>query len=431
MACLGTAHIIGGGLAGLASAVSLASQGCRVLLYEASPFLGGRCRSYHDSTLNITIDNGSHLVLSGNDHVMGYVNMVGAQDELIVQEQSRFDFYDVPTGRCESLTVGDKSRAFWFVKREWGMTPSTLLSCLWACARHRCYGRHHVVSDVFSPHALFFRKFIDPLAVSVLNTESSKASMRLLWNVLVKTFFRGASHCRPCYPRENLGASFIAPAHAYLLRHGASIRCGMRVRGLGFQGRFVSSLCGLNFSVPVGREERVIMALPPFAARAVLPSLSVPEGYRGIINVHFLIPKGRTPPPFPSMVGMHGSRGHWLFCHKDHLSVTISAVQDSWGTERDSFVRQLWRDVSLTLGWKNGTMPPYRYLCEKRATFVQSPQNEHARGKTQTPWHNMFLAGDWTDTGLPATIEGAIMSGFRAASCVVSSVGSSSRSQTA
>ena len=89
----GHAHIIGAGIAGLAAAVRLASQGHRVSVYESAPQAGGRCRSYHDPALDMEIDNGNHLVLSGNSAAMGYLDVIGARDKLKGPDTREFSVY--------------------------------------------------------------------------------------------------------------------------------------------------------------------------------------------------------------------------------------------------------------------------------------------------------------------------------------------------
>ncbi|MFC7553899.1 FAD-dependent oxidoreductase [Pseudoroseomonas wenyumeiae] len=87
-----TVHVVGAGLAGLSAAVALAGKGARVVLWEAAKQAGGRCRSYHDAQLGMVIDNGNHLVLSGNPAVGRYLRAIGAEARLAGPEQADFPF---------------------------------------------------------------------------------------------------------------------------------------------------------------------------------------------------------------------------------------------------------------------------------------------------------------------------------------------------
>src|SRR6185295_16003970 len=100
-------HIIGAGLAGLSAAARLAAKGVRVAVYEATSQAGGRCRSYHDPQLDMTIDNGNHLVLSGTDAALGFLDLIGARDRLIGPGNAHFPFVDLATGERWTIRPND------------------------------------------------------------------------------------------------------------------------------------------------------------------------------------------------------------------------------------------------------------------------------------------------------------------------------------
>ena len=120
------------------------------------------------------------------------------------------------------------------------------------------------------------------------------------------------------------------------------------------------------------------------------------------------------------MVGIIGGMAQWLFCRPDVVSVTISAADDVIDRPADAIATQVWREVSQVLGGEGTECPPYRVVKERRATFAQTPAQIGRRPAARTRWKNLVLAGDWTDTGIPATIEGAIRSGGRAAETAIS-----------
>jgi protoporphyrinogen oxidase len=108
-------HVVGAGLAGLSAAVTLAARGARVVLSEAARQAGGRCRSYHDSQLDMTIDNGNHLVLSGNPAVQRFLAAIGAQDRLAGPSAAAFPFFDRATGKSWTLRPNDGLVPWWLL----------------------------------------------------------------------------------------------------------------------------------------------------------------------------------------------------------------------------------------------------------------------------------------------------------------------------
>jgi phytoene dehydrogenase-like protein len=106
-------HIVGAGLAGLAAALRLAGTGARVSVHEAANQAGGRCRSYHDPALDMTIDNGNHLLLSGNTAALDYVRTIGAQDHLVGPDKAEFLFADLKTNTRWTLRPNDGRLPWW------------------------------------------------------------------------------------------------------------------------------------------------------------------------------------------------------------------------------------------------------------------------------------------------------------------------------
>ncbi len=143
----------------------------------------------------------------------------------------------------------------------------------------------------------------------------------------------------------------------------------------------------------------------------MLPDLVAPDDFRGIVNAHFKIAPPRGQPP---LLGMVGSLAEWLFAFDDRLSVTISGADRLMDDSRESLAERIWAEVAAATGLP-AALPPWQIVKEKRATFAATPAQQARRPGATTRWRNLFLAGDWTATGLPATIEGAIRSGYRAA----------------
>jgi len=142
--------------------------------------------------------------------------------------------------------------------------------------------------------------------------------------------------------------------------------------------------------------------------------LSTPSEFRAILNVHFRL----TPPTgLAPMTGIINGTAEWLFAFHDRLSVTISSADRLLDTPREELAALIWREVAEIAGIA-GPLPAWQIVRERRATFAALPREDAKRPGPQTRWNNLLLAGDWTATGLPATIEGAIRSGNRAADLI-------------
>jgi hypothetical protein len=137
----------------------------------------------------------------------------------------------------------------------------------------------------------------------------------------------------------------------------------------------------------------------------------VPDEFTAIVNAHFKI---APPPSAPGMLGLIGGTAEWVFAFPDRISVTVSGADRLVEMGREELATLLWRDVAKVHGLPEA-LPPWQIVKEKRATFAATPAQAKKRAESETRWKNLVLAGDWTDTGLPATIEGAIRSGHKAA----------------
>src|SRR6185295_16696969 len=167
--------------------------------------------------------------------------------------------------------------------------------------------------------------------------------------------------------------------------------------------------------IALEQDDAVIVAVPPWTAPLLLPGLSAPSQYRAIVNAHFRI---ASPKHFPPMIGVIGATVEWIFAFPDRLSVTISEADRLLDKSREELAALIWREVAQVAGLP-GDLPPWQVVRERRATFAATPAENARRPAAATKFANVHLAGDWTDTGLPATIEGAIRSGDRAADLVL------------
>lgn len=406
----GTIHVVGAGLAGLSAAVRLAEAGRSVVLHEAAKQAGGRCRSYFDATLGLEIDNGNHLILSGNRSALGMVRLVGGEGALTVASEAAFDFADRRTNERWRLRP-NAGRLPWWIFAAGRRVPATSAADYLASAKLLWAGPQDRIGEAMTCSGPLYERLWEPVLLAALNTEVPAASARLAGTIIRETLGAGGDACRPAVATGGLSAAFVDPALAFLRRAGAEIRFGERLRLLAIEGGSVARLVFSSGDIELGPENAVVLALPAWVAADMLPGLTVPTEHRGIVNAHFRV----TPPPGqPLLLGMVGTLSEWLFAYPDRLSVTISAGDRLFDTDREELARTIWAEVASVSGLSD-PLPTWQIVKEKRATFAATPEQDALRPSASTAYPNLVLAGDWTQTGLPATIEGAIRSGENAA----------------
>lgn len=413
----GRIHIIGGGVAGLAAAVELAAADHPVTVYEQAGHAGGRCRSFLDESLGRTIDNGNHLVLSGNASIAAYLRRIGAGDRLSGPARAVFPFVDLGTGERWAVRIGT-GRIPWWILAPSRRIPGTRLGEYAAALRLARAGAGQTVAECVDTQGTLYRRFWEPLTIAVLNTAADEAAAQLLWPVLRETFGRGEAACRPRIATRGLADSFVDPALDFLRRNGGEIRLHTRLRSLDIgdgQVRLLRFAGGGGSEVSVGAGETVLLAVPATAAAALLPGLRAPQASRAIVNAHF---RTNRQVPAPDLLGLVGATAQWIFRRDDIVSVTVSAADGLAEASNEEIAARLWAEVRRALQLADEELPSWRIVKEKRATFAQTPAEVARRPGPRIGIGNLLLAGDWTDTGLPATIEGSVRSGHTAAACV-------------
>ena len=417
-----TVHVVGAGLAGLAASVRLAAKGQRVVLYEAAPQAGGRCRSYYDKTLERVIDNGNHLMLSGNLSLFSYLEEIGADTSLVGPSEARFPFVDLQTGQHWVVQIDGGRWSCWFRDPTHSVPGARIWTRLKGLGLPFA-GKQKTVAGTLEGTGVLWARFWEPMAVAVMNTPPQKASARLLWAAMRESFAKGRNACRPLVARESLAASLVDPALAFLTRHHADLYFGQRLRMVDLARR-AEALHFSNLHVDLETDDHIILALPPTQAAELLPGVPTPTGAHAIVNAHFRLPRPVREPGRSRLMGLVGGQAQWLFFRDEIASVTVSAADSLAEETADTIAEILWPDVAKALDLKDHPVPPFRIIKEKRATFSQTPAAQRKRPPTRTRWPNLHLAGDWIDTGLPATIEGAVRSGHRAAEAVLKDLAS-------
>lgn len=415
-------HIIGAGLAGLSAAARLVEHGEDVVVYESAGQAGGRCRSFYDKHLERDIDNGNHLIMSGNTSAMQYLELIGARDPLIGPDTATYPFVDVKTGARWTVRLNDGLIPFWVFDKQ-RRVPDTNIWDYLKATPVMLAGPDKTVADIIDRENPLYERFWEPLTLAVLNTTPARGQAKMLASVIRETFMLGGQASMPRVARDGLGPSFIDPAVQYISGQGGIVRFGARLRNLWIEGGYASNLNFSDETINLGADDNVILAIPPTRLRQLLPEIRPPEDDASILNVHFRLP---APPDMAPLgdspfIACISSLAQWVFVRDDVVSVTTSA-SNAIGVDdqpNDEVVAAIWRDVCKAFALREISYDRVRVIREKRATPDQSPAGARRRLGSVTQISNLFLAGDHTDTGVPATIEGSIRSGERAAKLVM------------
>jgi squalene-associated FAD-dependent desaturase len=409
----GRIHVIGAGLAGLSAALVVAQRNLPVTLHEAGPNAGGRCRSYLDRELGLVIDNGNHLLLSGNRAAFAYLEAINAADTLGGPPTPLFPFMDLRTGERWTLRP-NRGRIPWWILFPSRRVPATSVGDYLSLLALPRVEVERSVADAIPPGPLAER-LVGPLAVAALNTPTAHGLARLLGAVVRETLMQGGAACLPRFPRESLAASLIDPAVAALRARGAELRFSRRVSALEIEAHRVTALHAPDGPVSLGPDDAVILAVTPWVATTLLPDLTAPTEFEAILNIHFRVDADPGPAGF---IGLIGGTAEWVFVKPGHVSVTISAANRMVDDPAEAIASAVWPDVRAALSLPEtttGAMPAWRVVKERRATFAATAEQDRRRPGPRIGLRNLALAGDWTQTGLPGTIEGAVRSGRRAA----------------
>lgn len=410
-------HIIGAGLAGLSAALTLQAAGLSPRLYEAAPGPGGRCGGWSPYPGGTIRDRGTHLILAGNDTLCGLIRRHTPAEGWITLPPL-FRFHDLTTGDRWTLHPGRGRWPGWLFsagRRVPGVSAIGHLLALLALENRRVT----TVGKAVNPASLIGRRLIAPLAVALLNTPAEAASLPLLRRTLHQSLYRGGDALSPLLCQTSLDHDLIRPLALAVTAAGGEIRLRTAVTGL------TASAAGVTLHTPAGPvdcgTDPVILATDATQAHRLLPQHLPALPHSPILNLHYPLDDGRRRAT-PDLTGLCGGRAEWMLRRPGHLAVTISAVSDSLRTSPD-LAPQVWQEARQIYPDLPTACPPQaRTLTERRATLLQTPQTDALRPpvhpRTDGWPSTLWLSGDWVQTGLPCTLEGAARSGVMAADAI-------------
>src|SRR5690606_8619533 len=252
-------HIVGAGLGGLSAAVDLADAGYNdIRFYEAAKAAGGRCRSFVDTVLNIMVDNGSHLLLSGNWAAIAYLEKIDGLKEMTLCE-AEIPFADTKSGQRWTLRP-NSSRVPWWIFDQKRRVPDTKpTDYLAPLGLLRAINQSRLVGDVMDTDTSLYKRLWRPVMLAALNVEPAEADAQMAFHLFKETFGGGGAACKPIIAHKGMSSAYIDPAIAYLEARGGSFQYGRTLRGIEYDGGRASALDFGDEKITVGADDIVIL----------------------------------------------------------------------------------------------------------------------------------------------------------------------------
>ena len=420
--------VLGGGFAGLTSAVYLSKAGYKIELIEASPKLGGRAYSFKDTETNTIIDNGQHILMGCYKETLNFLKLINATANLEFQKQLKVNFVkedfrlypleakgifyplNLALGilSYNALCVSERLRLILlFLKLP--LIPSKDLKNLtvyeWLEGEKQAENIR--------------KAFWEILCVGALNTSIKKASAVTFADILKKIFLRGSRSATIVLPAKGLSETYCINAQKFIEQNNGIISFSEKVDSLLFDS---DKLVKIKTSKRIIEEfDFVISALPLSAFEKVVNNIRVFTDlnltYSSILTLHIWLKENRLNRNF---YGLINSRIHWVFNHISHITLVISDANDLIELSKEELIEIAGNELSKFMNIPQDEIISYKIIKEKRATFIPLNNILGQRPPSVTKFSNFYLAGDWIETGLPSTIESAVKSGRIAADLISS-----------
>ncbi|KUO59194.1 hypothetical protein APF79_11275 [bacterium BRH_c32] len=422
--------VIGGGLSGLSSAVSLLKNGYKVELLESSPKLGGRAYSLKHPKFENEIDNGQHIILGCYYATLNYINTISSEQFLLKQ-----DFLKIP--------FADKGGKIFYLNSESNNYPLNLSKAIFKFDALSIRDRIKVIDfflDLFfvdendyinqtveqfliekNQNPKIISHLWDVLAIGALNTTIDKADATIFIKILKTIFFEGNDASCIYMASGNLNDLFINKAIEYINSHTGIISLNESVKELVFENEKTIKI--ITDKREILDFDYLISTVPPYSFQRItnnkiIPNLDKVFDYSPILNIHIKLAEDIFSEPFYALLE---SDIHWIFNKGKHISLVTSSAEKYMGMSHNNIIGQFCSELKNYFPILNHSMIlDFLVIKEKRATFIPNKKTEIFRKNLTNNYGNLFIAGDWVNTGLPSTIESAILSGHMA----VNSIGS-------
>jgi len=436
------AIVIGGGLSGLSAAVDLCAHGRTVKVLEQRHRCGGRAYSYIDKKTGDAIDNGQHLLMGCFENTKHFLQTIGSLDKLTIQKNLEVTFHHPEKGpvtfRCPS--VPSPYHIVLGILRLKTLSVRDRFRLLLLLRQIASEDQRVIIGDNLTVDEWLTscnqteeckKYFWNVIATATLNESPQQAAASLFVKVLREAFLNGREGSVLMIPNKGLSDLYVNDSQRFIRQHNGEVLNRTRVRRIIFSREGAIGVELIN-----GRRLRAkafISSVPPVDLLAIMPkqfdSLLTDRAsadaltYSGIVTISLWLDRLVMDRDF---VSLPDSPIQWVFNkarilkngqrEESYLSCVISGASAMLSWEKDELVTLAIEEVRKAFPEARAAKLVHSLVIkEKRATLSSSPRVQQCRLPAKTHWKNFFLAGDWTDTGLPSTIESAVTSGFTAA----------------
>lgn len=419
--------VIGGGIAGLTAASILSSKKIPVTLIESSPKLGGRTYSFMDEVSGGVIDNGQHIMMGCYKETLSFLRLIGAEKNFIYQKNLSVNFLDynlkgytlqasnifyplnLLSGfiKYNAFTFADKLKLFrFFIKLPFA--SKNYLS--------RISVKQWLIGEDQSDKLI--KAFWEIICAGALNTNLEKASAQIFRDVLKQIFFTGNFSSTIILPKFGLTESIIDPAEKFIKQNDGEIISSDYIKQFVIrENKVITSVSDRN---TYSDFDFVISAMPLYSLEKIIPKkdldINVDFAYSTIVNIHLWLNEN---PLKENFYGLINSPVHWIFNKANCLNIVISDADYLSDKSKEEIFEIVINEIKKFAGIRRSFVDNYKVIKEKRATFIPTKYSLNKRPQSKTTIKNLFLAGDWINTGLPSTIESAAKSGRMAADLVL------------
>ncbi len=428
--------VIGGGLAGLTSAVYLSEHGFDVTLLEASPKLGGRTYSLYNRVTDDYYDNGQHILMGCYDETINFFKKINSLYKLSFQESLKICFVD----RQKKIHKLDVPKYFY---------PFNLLIGILNFSAVKFKSRLKIIDFMLDSLCCIdgaldnlsaedwlkikkqpedsVKSLWEILIVGAMNTTPNRASAKIFVEILKRIFFNGNKSATIVLPSTDLTNLYVNDAVSFIESYSGKVQTSQKVIKLEFQNDQIINV--ITDKQEFKNYDFVISAVPSYSlekiiknsAQRIFDNFIIPRlNYSPILNIHLWL---NHNPFMEKFYGLIDGKIHWLFNHGRHISLTVSSADELINLTEDEILSITLSELELFFPiFKQDFVDSFKIIKEKRATFIPDLSSVMKRENIKPVIGNLILCGDWFNTGLPSTIESAVLSGRLAFEKVLESI---------